>query len=68
MNTIHSALSPNQFVLISTIDQAKKAWDALVTHYEGTWSAKVSKLHMLITQYDESLWMEKIETIFEFSA
>lgn len=49
MNAIHSALSPNQFVLVSTIVCAKTTWDALQTNYDGTSSVKVSKLQMLFS-------------------
>ncbi|XP_031090921.1 uncharacterized protein LOC115995913 [Ipomoea triloba] len=67
LNAIHSAMSSDYFMLISATDRAKDAWDALETHFEGTGSVKVSKIQMLISQY-ESLQMEKIETVSEFSA
>ncbi|XP_057432426.1 uncharacterized protein LOC130725194 [Lotus japonicus] len=65
LNVIFNGVDKNMFRLINTCTVAKDAWEILKTAHEGTTRVRMSRLHMLTTQF-ENLMMTGDETIFEF--
>src|ERR1044072_5551314 len=65
LNAIFNGVDKNMFRLINTCVVAKEAWEILKTAHEGTSRVRMSRLHMLTTQF-ETLRMGEDQTIAEF--
>ena len=52
INTLHCALNPTEFNLISTCKTVKEIWDKLKVTHEGTSQVKESKIALLSNQYE----------------
>src|ERR1044072_8497901 len=64
-NVIFNGVDKNMFRLISTCTEAKNAWEILKMANEGTSRVRMSRLHLLTTQF-ENLRMKEDESIFDF--
>lgn len=62
LNVILIGVTPSQFKSISKTKPAKEAWVILQTEYEGTDVMRESKIHLLVTKF-ENLKMEESGTI-----
>ena len=65
MNALFSAVTNEEFKMISSTKIAKEAWTILQTTYEGTKVVKDSKLQRLATSFEE-IKMEENESFDEF--
>ncbi|CAM8996726.1 unnamed protein product [Rhodiola kirilowii] len=66
MNVIFSGVDGKNFMMISTCEIAKKAWDILQTAHEGTTKVKISRMEMVTSKF-ENLRMQEDETIADFN-
>ncbi|CAJ2662359.1 unnamed protein product [Trifolium pratense] len=65
LNSIFNGVDINMFRLVKRCTVAKHAWEILRKAHEGTNKVKLSKLHMLRTNF-ENLSMNEEETIHDF--
>ncbi|CAM8880830.1 unnamed protein product [Rhodiola kirilowii] len=66
INAIFSGVDGKNFKMISTCEDAKKAWDILQTAHEGTAKVKISRMETVTSKF-ENLRMQEDETITEFN-
>ncbi|CAM8965641.1 unnamed protein product [Rhodiola kirilowii] len=66
MNAIFSRVDEKNFKMISTCEDAKKAWDILQTAHEGTTKVKISRMETVTSKF-ENLRMQEDETIVDFN-
>ncbi|WP_374695496.1 hypothetical protein ACEW7V_00205 [Areca yellow leaf disease phytoplasma] len=62
MNLLYCALDANEFNQIFTCSSAKEIWDKLEVTHEGTFQVKISKINLLVHNY-ELFKMEPSEII-----
>ena len=62
---IHQGINPVTFIKIATAQNAKEAWEMLVTSYQGGAKAKVIKLQNLRRDF-ESLKMKDSDSVEQF--
>ena len=67
LNALFSAVTNEEFKMISFTETAKEAWTILQTTYKGTKVIKDSKLQRLTTSFEE-IKMEEDESFDEFYA
>ncbi|CAM8926431.1 unnamed protein product [Rhodiola kirilowii] len=67
MNVIFSGVDENVLKLIINCEVAKEAWDILQIAYEGADKVRNSRMHIVITNF-EDMKMKDSETIPEFNA
>nr|XP_028964586.1 uncharacterized protein LOC114827110 [Malus domestica] len=67
LNSLFTAVSPEQFNYISKCTTAKEAWDILEVTHEGNSTVKESKLQHLITKF-ENITMSDDESFSDFYA
>ena len=65
LNVLFSAVTNEEFKMISLTKIAKEAWTILQTTYKGTKAVKDSKLQRLATSFEE-IKMEENESFDEF--
>ncbi|XP_057775493.1 uncharacterized protein LOC130994468 [Salvia miltiorrhiza] len=65
LNSIQNAVTMEVFALISMCDNAKEAWDVLMSTYEGNSKVKKQRLQQLATKFEE-LRMDENEDISTF--
>ncbi|XP_070048972.1 uncharacterized protein [Nicotiana tomentosiformis] len=65
-NLLYNAISGEEYEKISSCDTAKKIWDKLEVTYEGTNKVKVTRINMLVHDYElfQMKDGESIEEIF----
>ena len=67
LNALFSAVTNEEFKMISSTETAKKVWTILQTTYEGTKAIKDSKFQRLTTSFEE-IKMEEDRSFDEFYA
>ena len=67
LNALFSAVTNEEFKMISSTKTAKEAWTILQTTYEGTKTIKDSTLQRLTTSFEE-IKMKEDESFNEFYA
>jgi hypothetical protein len=65
LHAIYTSMSIEEFSRISLCVIAKKAWETLEITHEGSQIVKASKIHMLVSQFEE-IRMGEEETFDEF--
>jgi hypothetical protein len=65
LHAIYSSMCPEEFERISRCVIAKEAWETLEITHEGFQIVKASKIHMLVSKFEE-IRMEEEETFDEF--
>ncbi|CAM8960129.1 unnamed protein product [Rhodiola kirilowii] len=66
MNVIFSGVDGKNFKMISTCEDAKKAWDILQTAHEGTTKVKISRMETVTSKF-KNLRMQEDDTIADFN-
>ncbi|XP_075498847.1 uncharacterized protein LOC142537177 [Primulina tabacum] len=65
LNDIFTSVDMNMFSLITNCTSAKRAWDILQSHCEGSESVRRTRLRMLTSKF-EMMRMEESENILEY--
>ncbi|XP_073064107.1 uncharacterized protein [Primulina eburnea] len=65
LNAIFTSVDMNMFSLITNCTSAKKAWDILQCHCEGSENVRRTRLRMLTSKF-EMMRMEESESILEY--
>lgn len=58
LNTTLNGVDKNMFKIINTCTEAKEAWKTLKTAHEGTSNVRMSRLHLLTTEFENLKMME----------